>query len=245
MHLSSAAALDQVPRGPGGRPARLRRDPAPVPAPDQERFEEPDGAKYVGAPPLRTQADRDALWRGLAAGDIDTVCSDHAPWTLDAKLDPALNVVTARQGVADLETLMPMLFSEGVVTGRISLDRFVELTSGNAARLFGLHPRKGTIATGSDADLVLWDPQQRKVIDGARCSHGQATRPMTAGPCRAGRDRSSGAARSCSATARSRPGPAKVGGCAAARPRPPGSTAASKRPRRRHAWTNCWPPSMS
>jgi dihydropyrimidinase len=99
---------------------------------------------------------------------VDTVCSDHAPWTLAAKLDPALDVVTARQGVADLETLMPMLFSEGVVTGRISLDRFVELTSANAARRFGLYPRKGAIAAGSDADLALWDPQEHRVIDGAQ-----------------------------------------------------------------------------
>jgi dihydropyrimidinase len=99
---------------------------------------------------------------------VDTVCSDHAPWTLADKLDPALNVITARQGVADLETLMPMLFSEGVVTGRISLDQFVDLTSANAARLFGLYPRKGAIAVGSDADLVLWDPRQRWTVDGAR-----------------------------------------------------------------------------
>jgi dihydropyrimidinase len=121
----------------------------------------------VGAPPLRDQSDRDALWRGLAAGEVDTVCSDHAPWTLAAKLDPGLDVVTARQGVADLETLMPMLFSEGVLTGRISLDRFVELTSVNAARLFGIYPRKAAIAVGSDADLALWDPRQRRTIDGA------------------------------------------------------------------------------
>jgi len=73
----------------------------------RERFDEPDAAKYVGAPPLREQFDREALWAGLAGGDVDTVCSDHAPWTLQAKLDPALNVLTARQGVADLETLMP------------------------------------------------------------------------------------------------------------------------------------------
>src|SRR5262249_62311152 len=119
----------------------------------RSRFPEPAAPKCAGAPPLREQADRDALWRGLAAGDIDTLCSDHAPWTLDAKLDPALDVVTARQGVADLETLMPMLFSEGVAAGRISLDRFVALTSTNAARIFGLHPRKGATAVGSDADI--------------------------------------------------------------------------------------------
>jgi dihydropyrimidinase len=76
--------------------------------------------------------------------------------------------VTARQGVADLETLMPMLYSEGVAAGRISLDRFVALTSANAARIFGLYPRKGTIAAGSDADITLWDPGHRRTIDGAR-----------------------------------------------------------------------------
>ncbi len=168
VHLSSAAALDLCRRARvAGLPVYVETRPLYLHL-TKERFAEPDGAKYVGAPPLRSQADRDALWRGLAAGDIDTVCSDHAPWTLADKLDPALNVMTARQGVADLETLMPMLFSEGVVTGRISVDRFVELTSGNAARLFGLYPRKGAIAVGADADLVLWDGHLRKTIDGAR-----------------------------------------------------------------------------
>lgn len=167
VHLSAAAALEQCRRArAAGLPVYVETRPLYLHL-TSERFAEPDGAKYVGAPPLRSQADRDALWRGLAAGDIDTVCSDHAPWTLAAKLDPALNVVTARQGVADLETLMPMLFSEGVTTGRISLDRFVELTSGNAARMFGLAGRKGAMTVGADADLVLWDAHQRKIIDGA------------------------------------------------------------------------------
>ena len=168
VHLSSAAALDRCRRArAAGLPVYVETRPLYLHL-TRERFGEPDAAKYVGAPPLRDQADRDALWRGLAAGDIDTVCSDHAPWTLAAKLDPALDVVTARQGVADLETLMPMLYSEGVAAGRISLDRFVELTSSRAARLFGLYPRKGAIAVGSDADLALWDPQARRVVDGAR-----------------------------------------------------------------------------
>jgi dihydropyrimidinase len=168
VHLSSAAALDRCRQArAAGLPVYVETRPLYLHL-TRDRFAEPDAAKYVGAPPLRDQSDRDALWRGLAAGDIDTVCSDHAPWTLAAKLDPGLNAVTARQGVADLETLMPMLYSEGVATGRITLDRFVELTSTNAARRFGLYPRKGAIAVGSDADLALWDPDERRTIDGAQ-----------------------------------------------------------------------------
>jgi len=167
VHLSSAAALGRCRAArAAGLPVYVETRPLYLHL-TKERFAEPDAAKYVGAPPLRDQADRDALWAGLAAGDIDTVCSDHAPWALAAKLDPELNAVTARQGVADLETLMPMLYSEGVLTGRITLDRFVAVTSANAARRFGLYPRKGAIAVGSDADLALWDPRERRTIDGA------------------------------------------------------------------------------
>jgi dihydropyrimidinase len=167
VHLSSAAALDRCRRArAAGLPVYVETRPLYLHL-TSERFAEPDAAKYVGAPPLREASDREALWAGLAAGDVDTVCSDHAPWTLDAKLDPALNAVTARQGVADLETLMPMLYSEGVRAGRISLDQFVDLTSANAARIFGLYPRKGAIAVGSDADIALWDPGHRRTIDGA------------------------------------------------------------------------------
>lgn len=168
VHLSSAAALDRCRRArAAGLPVYVETRPLYLHL-TRERFAEPDAAKYTGAPPLREESDREALWAGLAAGDVDTVCSDHAPWTLEAKLDPALDVVTARQGVADLETLMPMLYSEGVASGRISLDQFVNLTSANAARIFGLYPRKGAIAVGSDADITLWDPGHRRTIDGAR-----------------------------------------------------------------------------
>jgi dihydropyrimidinase len=168
VHLSSAAALDRCRRArAAGLPVYVETRPLYLHL-TRERFTEPDAAKYAGAPPLREASDRDALWAGLAAGDVDTLCSDHAPWTLDAKLDPALNAVTARQGVADLETLMPMLYSEGVLAGRISLDQFVALTSANAARIFGLYPRKGAIIVGSDADIALWDPRYRRTIGGAR-----------------------------------------------------------------------------
>jgi dihydropyrimidinase len=132
----------------------------------RERFSEPDGAKYVGNPPLRDAADVAAMWDGLRSGDVQCVCSDHAPWTLRQKLDPALDVSTLRAGVSDLETLMPMLFSAGVRTGRLSIGTFVAVTSTNPAKLFRLYPQKGTIAPGADADLVVWDPAARRTVDG-------------------------------------------------------------------------------
>ena len=167
VHLSSSAALAHCRRArAAGQRVYVETRPLYLYL-TRERFEEPDGAKYVGAPALREPADVEALWDGLGSGDIQCVCTDHAPWNLRQKLDPTLTVATARQGVADLETLMPMLFSQGVVKRRLSVSRFVELTSTNAAKLFGLYPQKGTIAVGADADLVVWDPKQRRTIDGA------------------------------------------------------------------------------
>jgi dihydropyrimidinase len=131
----------------------------------RERFDEPDGAKYVGNPPLREMADVDALWNGIQQGSVHTVCTDHAPWSLADKLDPSLTIATAHPGAENLQVMLPMLYSEGVRKGRISLSRLIEVQSTNAAKLFGLFPRKGTIAVGSDADLVVFDPQLTRTID--------------------------------------------------------------------------------
>jgi dihydropyrimidinase len=167
VHLSSAAALDACRQGRArGLPLYVETRPIYLHL-TEERFAEPDGAKYAGAPPLRTDADREVLWAGLSDGSVSTVCTDHAPWTLAQKLDPELDVSTLRQGMAELETMLPVLWDRGVATGRISPTRFVELTSTNAARLFGLYPAKGTIAPGSDADIVVWDPDETRVVDGA------------------------------------------------------------------------------
>jgi dihydropyrimidinase len=131
----------------------------------RERFEEADGAKYLGQPPLREQEDVDALWAGIQQGVLHTVCTDHAPWSLATKLDPELTIANLRPGVENLQTMVPMLYSEGVRTGRISLHRFVEVTATNAAKLFGLFPKKGTIAVGSDADLVIFDPNLTRTVE--------------------------------------------------------------------------------
>ncbi len=111
----------------------------------RERFDGPDRERYRSAPPLRTARDQDALWTGIADGSIHVLATDH--------------------GVIDnLQMIRPMLFSEGVVTGRISAERFVAVTATNPARLFGLYPRKGAIAVGSDADIVLWDPDEVRTV---------------------------------------------------------------------------------
>jgi dihydropyrimidinase len=134
---------------------------------NEARFNEPDGAKYAGAPPLRTDADRDALWAGINDGTVSTVCTDHAPWTLEEKLDPTLNASDLRHGMAELETMLPVLWSEGVATGKISVAKFVDVTSTASARIIGFYPRKGTIAPGSDADIVVWNPNETRVVDGS------------------------------------------------------------------------------
>lgn len=130
----------------------------------REKYLEPEGALYVVQPPLREKSDVEALWRGVQEGSINTIGSDHAPHTRDQKLNPALNISNLVPGINELQVMLPMFYAKGVVSGKITLERFVELTSTNVAKLFGLYPRKGTIQVGSDADLVLWDLEEKRVI---------------------------------------------------------------------------------
>jgi len=131
----------------------------------KEKFLEKDGALYVGQPPLRDMSDIGYLWEGIARGTVHTVGTDHAPWTREQKLDPSLDITNLRPGINNLQVMLSMLYSEGVVKKKITLERFIEVTSTNAAKLFGLYPRKGIIALGSDADLVLWDFHRKWIID--------------------------------------------------------------------------------
>jgi dihydropyrimidinase len=164
VHLSSARALDVC------RAARARRAPLFVETRPMylhltlSRMEGPDAPLYVGQPPLRDQADREAVWRGLADGSVDVLATDHAPWTREQKLDPSLSIARVRPGVSDLQFMLPMYFSEGVGKRGLPLTRFVETTSTAPARIFGLYPKKGVIRAGADADLVLWAPDRRGVV---------------------------------------------------------------------------------
>ena len=168
VHLSSQAALDVCRAGRArGLPLYVETRPIYLHL-DRARFEEPDGAKYAGAPPLREEHDQEALWAGVVDGAVSTVATDHAPWTLEQKLDPALGPAELRQGMAELETSLPMLWSLGVARKRISVNRFVEVTSTNPAKQFGMYPQKGCIAPGSDADLLVLDPNETRTIDGSK-----------------------------------------------------------------------------
>jgi dihydropyrimidinase len=123
-----------------------------------------EGAAYICSPPLRDAATQEVLWRHVQTGTLQLVSSDHAPYRMDASgkfhagNDPTFKQIA--NGMPGIEIRLPLLFSEGVNGGRITLNRFVELSSTNAARIYGLHPVKGTIAIGSDADIAIWDPDE-------------------------------------------------------------------------------------
>lgn len=177
VHLSSKAALERcIAARQRGVKVHVETRPLYLHF-TEEVFGLQDAAKYVGNPPPRRAEDRDRLWEGLATGEVDTVASDHAPWTLDQKLSAGPGLSGLLPGVADLETMLPMIFSEGVVTGRLTPNQFVAVTSANPARLFGLGPTKGDVAVGADADLVVWDPETKWVVDGGSMESGAGYSP--------------------------------------------------------------------
>jgi dihydropyrimidinase len=123
-----------------------------------------DGAKWMCSPPLRSKADQDALWQALARGDLQVVSSDHAPYRFDStgKLSAGPNPTfkDIANGLPGVEARLPLLFDAMVTRGRLGLEKFVELTSAAPARIYGLYPRKGALAIGSDADVAIWDAKK-------------------------------------------------------------------------------------
>jgi dihydropyrimidinase len=123
-----------------------------------------DGAKWVMSPPLREKKDQQTLWAGINQGLVQVVGTDHCPFTWEQKLMGKEDFSKIPNGHPAIEHRMELLFSEGVNTGKITANKFVELTSTNAAKIFGMFPKKGTIAVGADADLVLFDPDKKHTI---------------------------------------------------------------------------------
>ncbi|MGB8321879.1 MAG: dihydropyrimidinase [Candidatus Acidiferrum sp.] len=129
-----------------------------------------EGMKHVMSPPLRAKHNQDVLWHALAAGSVDTVGTDHCPFDTEQKLLGKDSFVSIPNGIPSIEDRVNLLYTHGVKRGRIDLDRFVDSASTRAAKLFGLFPRKGTIAVGSDADLVIYDTNYRGKVS-AKTQH--------------------------------------------------------------------------
>lgn len=170
VHLSCEGALKAA------VDAKLRGVPLAIEAVaphlmlDKTYAERPDfeGAKYVMSPPLRRRENQRALWDGLASGLIDTVGTDHAPFDFeDQKSMGKGDFTKIPNGMPAIEDRVNLLYTYGVSRGDMSLERFVSAASTRAAELFGLYPRKGTIAVGADADLVVYDPDYRGTISAA------------------------------------------------------------------------------
>src|SRR5579872_5100124 len=171
VHVSGSEAADQI-RWAQGQGLRIYGETCTqylVLSDDGLDKEEWDGAMHVCTPPPRDKANQEAIWRGLATGVFQVVSSDHAPFRYDDPQGKLLNGKGAPfnkipPGIPGLEVRLPILFSEGVGGGRIDLNQFVALSATNHAKIYGLYPRKGTIAVGSDADIAIWDPDKDVTI---------------------------------------------------------------------------------
>jgi dihydropyrimidinase len=167
VHLSSSDALEEVTRARDyGVPVFAETCPQYLFL-DYTAYEQPgfEGAKYVMTPPLREQWNQDKLWRGLKFNDLQVVSTDHCPFCMKEQKELGRNDFSKiPNGGPGVEERMSLIFNGGVAQGRISLNRFVEITSTAAAKIFGLFPKKGTIAVGSDADIVIFDPEEERTI---------------------------------------------------------------------------------
>ena len=125
----------------------------------------PDSLKYVISPPIRTKQDQHALWLACADGTVDVISTDHCPFNTFGQKDVGINDFTKiPNGAGGVENRLQLLYTYGVLTGKISLQQFIALTSTNAARIFDLFPQKGSLEVGSDADFVIWNPKPKSVI---------------------------------------------------------------------------------
>jgi dihydropyrimidinase len=167
VHLSSADALEKVKQARDmGLPAYAETCPQYLFL-SYDNYEEPgfDGAKYVMSPPLREKWHQDVLWKGLAKNDLQVISTDHCPFCMKEQKELGANDFSKiPNGAPGIETRLTLVHNGGVHQKRITLNRFVELCSTAPAKMFGLFPRKGTIAVGSDADIVVFDPKARATL---------------------------------------------------------------------------------
>jgi dihydropyrimidinase len=170
VHLSCYDALKEVQEARDlGLPAFAETCPQYLLL-DYGYYEKKDfeGAKYVMTPPLRDKENQEMLWRGLRGNDLQVISTDHCPFCFKEQKELGRDDFSKiPNGGPGVENRMSLIYHHGVAQGRISLNRFVELTSTAAAKIFGLFPKKGTIAVGSDADIVIFDPNREQTISAA------------------------------------------------------------------------------
>ena len=167
VHLSAERALTEVVEARDrGLPAFAETCPQYLFLSDED-LDRPDfeGAKFVCTPPLRPKSMQADLWRGLRTHDLQVVSTDHCPFCMKGQKDLGTgSFAKIPNGMPGVETRLYLLWDGGVRAGKISMNRFVEITSTAPAKIFGLYPKKGTIAIGADADLVVWDPNKKHVL---------------------------------------------------------------------------------
>jgi len=164
VHLSTKEAIEAVRWGKKRRIKLFAETCPQYLVLDKALYEGSEGRYYITSPPLRSVEDREALWEGIKDRTIDVVATDHCPFT-SAQKDIGKNIFSKTpNGLPGVETLLPLVYSEGVVKRELSLNQLVEILAYNPARIFGLYPRKGTIEEGSDADLVIFNPRKEVEI---------------------------------------------------------------------------------
>ncbi len=186
VHLNTAGGVDQIQYG-RERGVRVMGEVCmPHLFFTDSELCRPDGAKWICSPPMRTKADNAALWRGVKDGTIQTVGTDHCPFFFDGtkpiEYEGEMIAIPGKElgaddftkipnGVPGVGDRLPILWTYGVGTGRITPNKFVALTSTNAAKIFGLYPKKGCLMPGADADIVIWDPEKRLTYGVAHAHH--------------------------------------------------------------------------
>jgi len=163
-HLTTSDALELLRRAQASGDDALGETCTHYLTLTDREYSKKDGHNFICSPPLRSQDDVDALWRGLADGTLSIVSSDHCGFGLRQKNLGAGNFVNTPNGLPGIELRLPVLFTEGVLKNRITLKRMVELLSTNPAKIFGLYPEKGAILPGSDADITIIDGKQSKKV---------------------------------------------------------------------------------
>ena len=167
VHLSTRRGLEEFRKAKAAGQAHIGAETCPqYLLLDEKLYDDPqEGLKAVMAPPLRRQEDRDALWQALAGNELDTVATDHCPFTFaEQKQQGAQDFTKCPSGAPGVEERLILLYSEGVRKGRMTLPQLVQYACANPARVAGLYPRKGTIEAGADADLVILNPEKEWIL---------------------------------------------------------------------------------